>query len=435
MNVNKYIISRKLSSRYLIHKILDGVFINRRTKNQTFDLLIKKEIYFKEKDIAQAERITNFIFGYLESIDYILSLILKKKTNLSVINIFRLVISELALKEAPNYALVNSAVDLAKVNLKTKYFLGLINAVSRRLVDKYQEKEFSLKSTLEKDFKNYLRKNYSNEIADNIEKTYTLNNTVDISIKNSNEIEIWKKKLKAVLLPTGSLRIKKNGKLSDIVGFKEGKWWVQNISSSIPVKLLGDLKGKEVLDLFSAPGGKAMQLIALGANVTCVDKSLQRIKKFEQNLIRMKMSTEIIQTDVYKFKSKKHFDIVLIDVPCSASGTIRKNKEVQYLYPEKRVTNLLNLQKDSLSIAKKFVKKDGLILYCNCSLFFSEGEDQIYEFIDNNKDWNFEKISKNNKYIEKDWLDKSGFLRIRPDHLSDLGGMDGFFAAILKKKI
>ena len=240
-----------------------------------------------------------------ESIDYILSLILKKKTNLSVINIFRLVISELALKEAPNYALVNSAVDLAKVNLKTKYFLGLINAVSRRLVDKYQEKEFSLKSTLEKDFKNYLRKNYSNEIADNIEKTYTLNNTVDISIKNSNEIEIWKKKLKAVLLPTGSLRIKKNGKLSDIVGFKEGKWWVQNISSSIPVKLLGDLKGKEVLDLFSAPGGKAMQLIALGANVTCVDKSLQRIKKFEQNLIRMKMSTEIIQTDVYKFKSKK----------------------------------------------------------------------------------------------------------------------------------
>ena len=435
MNVNKFIISKKISSRYLIHQILDGVFINKRTKTQTIDYLRSKKFFFEEKDIAQADRITDFIFGHLESIDDKLFLFLKKKTDISVINILRIVISEIALKEAPGYALVNSAVDLAKTSFKTKYFSGLINAVSKSLISKNEEKDFLFKSNLEINLKNYLVKNYSKEIADNIEKIYTLNNTLDITIKSFEEIETWKKKLEAILLPTGSLRIKKNVKLIDLNGFKEGKWWVQNISSSIPIKLLGNVKDKDVLDLFSAPGGKAMQLIALGANVTCLDKSSIRIKMLKENLARMKMKSEIIKTDFYSFKTKKKFDIVVIDAPCSSTGTIRKNKEIQYLFPEKRLNNLIQLQKDSLNLAKKFVRDNGLILYCNCSLFFSEGENQVIDFVNKNKDWCFEKISIKNKDIEQDWLNKFGFLRLRPDHLFDLGGMDGFFAAILKKKV
>ena len=434
MNVNKFINSKNISSRYLIHQILDGVFINRRTKPQTLNYLEKNQVFFEEKDIAQAERITSFIFGHLESIDRKILKFLKKKTNTSVLNIFRIVVSEIALKEAPNYALVNSAVDLARISIKTKYFLGLINSVSRKLVAKYQVKELEFNSNLESTLKSYLTKNYSKEIADNIERIYTLNNTIDISIKNLEEIEFWKKKLEAKILPTGSLRIKKDVKLTNLNGFNEGKWWVQDISSSIPIKLLGDLKEKEVLDLFSAPGGKAMQLISLGANVTCLDKSSIRIKMLKENLSRMKMKSEIIKTDFYSFKTKKKFDVVVIDAPCSSTGTIRKNKEIQYLFPEKRLNNLIQIQKDSLNVAKKFVKDNGVILYCNCSLFFSEGEKQIIEFVEKNRDWRFEKISNKNKNIDKDWLDKFGFLRLRPDHLSDLGGMDGFFAAILKKK-
>ncbi len=434
MNVNKFINSKNISSRYLIHQILDGVFINRRTEPQTLNYLEKKQVFFEEKDIAQAERITSFIFGHLKSIDRKILKFLKKKTNTSVLNIFRIVVSEIALNEAPNYALVNSAVDLARISIKTKYFLGLINSVSRKLVAMYQEKELEFNSNLESTLKSYLTKNYSKEIADNIERIYTLNNTIDISIKNSEEIEFWKKKLEAKILPTGSLRIKKDVKLTYLDGFNEGKWWVQDISSSIPIKLLGDLNGKEVLDLFSAPGGKAMQLISLGANVTCLDKSSIRIKMLKENLSRMKMKSEIIKTDFYSFKTKKKFDVVVIDAPCSSTGTIRKNKEIQYLFPEKRLNNLIQIQKDSLNVAKKFVKDNGVILYCNCSLFFSEGENQIIDFVEKNKDWCFEKISNKNKNLDKDWLDEFGFLRLRPDHLSDLGGMDGFFAAILKKK-
>ena len=435
MNVNKFINSKNISSRYLIHQILDGVFINRRTEPQTLNYLEKKQVFFEEKDIAQAERITSFIFGHLESIDRKILKFLKKKTNTSVLNIFRIVVSEIALNEAPNYALVNSAVDLARISIKTKYFLGLINSVSRKLVAMYQEKELEFNSNLESTLKSYLTKNYSKEIADNIERIYTLNNTIDISIKNLEEIEFWKKKLEAKILPTGSLRIKKDVKLTNLNGFNEGKWWVQDISSSIPIKLLGDLKEKEVLDLFSAPGGKAMQLISLGANVTCLDKSSIRIKMLKENLSRMKMKSEIIKTDFYSFKTKKKFDVVVIDAPCSSTGTIRKNKEIQYLFPEKRLNNLIQIQKDSLNAAKKFVKDNGVILYCNCSLFFSEGENQIFDFVEKNKDWCFEKISIKNKDIEQDWLNKFGFLRLRPDHLFDLGGMDGFFAAILKKKV
>ena len=189
MNVNKFINSKNISSRYLIHQILDGVFISRRTEPQTLNYLEKNQVFFEEKDIAQAERITSFIFGHLESIDRKILKFLKKKTNTSVLNIFRIVVSEIALNEAPNYALVNSAVDLARISIKTKYFLGLINSVSRKLVAKYQVKELEFNSNLESTLKSYLTKNYSKEIADNIERIYTLNNTIDISIKNLEEIE------------------------------------------------------------------------------------------------------------------------------------------------------------------------------------------------------------------------------------------------------
>ena len=296
-----------------------------------------------------------------------------------------------------------------------------------------QEKNFILKSNLEKNFKNYLIEKYSQEIAIKIERIYTLHNSIDISIMNQEEVEYWKEKLGAKLLPTGSLRIKKNKKLSGLSGFKEGKWWVQDISSSIPIKLIDKIKNMEVLDLFSAPGGKAMQLIALGANVTCIDSSSIRIKKLKENLTRMSMNADIFQTDFYDFKSKKKFDLVLIDVPCSSTGTIRKNKEIQYLDPFKRLKNLLKIQEDSLNVAKNFVKDKGYILYCNCSLFFSEGEDKIRNFIKENSNWESEKFIKENKDIEKEWIDKSGFLRLRPDHLYNEGGMDGFFAALLKK--
>ena len=149
MNVNKFINSKNISSRYLVHQILDGVFINRRTKSQTLIYFKKKQVFFEEKDIAQAERITDFIFGHLESIDRKILIFLKKTPNISVLNIFRIVISEIALNEAPNYALVNSAVDLAKISIKTKYFLGLINSVSRNLVARYQDKELKFISNLE----------------------------------------------------------------------------------------------------------------------------------------------------------------------------------------------------------------------------------------------------------------------------------------------
>ena len=170
MNVNKFINSKNISSRYLIHQILDGVFINRRTKPQTLNFLKQNHVFFEEKDIAQAERITNFIFGHLESIDRKILIFLKKKTNISVLNIFRIVISEIALKEAPNYALVNSAVDLARMNIKTKHFLALINSASRNLVAKNQQKKLEFISNLESNLKSYLAKNYSKKIADNIEK-------------------------------------------------------------------------------------------------------------------------------------------------------------------------------------------------------------------------------------------------------------------------
>ena len=145
------------------------------------------------------------------------------------------------------------------------------------------------------------------------------------------------------------------------------------------------------------------------------------------------MKAKIINSDIRKFESKKKYDIITIDAPCSSSGTIIKNKDLPHLLPIERILNLTAIQDESLDLARKYVKEDGVILYCTCSLFPAEGEERVSEFLVKNQDWMQKAICPKEHGIEADWVDSKGGLRLRPDHLFDLGGMDGFYAAILVK--
>ncbi len=423
-----------LKARYLCLQILIGVFKEDRSVVQ---ILQKKSVYgtfYRECDVAKAKRLSNFIFIHLKQVDQCIEPHLNKNIKLEVRNIFRVVVAESTDKGLPDYAIVNSAVKLAKLNKVSRYFTTLINAVSRKIVLNLKSNNQVFEPELEKNLRAYLRKYYAEEVIKKIEKLMIRYVPVDITVRDSEDISLLKKELGAVELPTGTLRLKNQKVLAELEGFKTGKWWVQGISSAIPVKLLGNIHGLEVLDLFSAPGGKAMQLISAGAEVSCLDISSKRLELLKQNLVRMEMKAEIIRADIKKFKTKKKYDIILLDAPCSASGTILKNKDLIHLNPMERIYSLKKIQESALEAAKSWVKDSGRILYSTCSLFPEEGEEQIKNFLMKNKDWKQKEICPDKFGLDKDWLDKKGALRLRPDHLFELGGMDGFYASLLIKK-
>ena len=168
-------------------------------------------------------------------------------------------------------------------------------------------------------------------------------------------------------LPNGSLRVWK-GAISKYSGYEEGQWWVQDAAASIPVKLLGNLRGKRVLDLCAAPGGKTMQLVDAGADVTAIDISRNRMKILKENLQRVNFDANLITTDIFSYKVGEEYDIVLLDAPCSATGTIRRHPDLPFLKGEGELAALVKVQKKMLGHARDFVKPGGHIIYCTCSL-------------------------------------------------------------------
>ena len=343
--------------------------------------------------------------------------------------------AELCIAESPKYAIADSAVKLAKVFKETKHVTSFINAITRRITKDFSSDGIILKPTLHHELCKILESIYGTVIIDKFHQLFAERAPVDITIKDEREIKIWKNKLNAKVLPFGSLRLKKNVALSSLAGFKEGKWWVQGVASSIPVKLLNDISGSKVLDVFSAPGGKTMQLISAGARVTCLDISPTRLDLLRKNLHRTGMNAEIISTDFRQFKTREKYDVVILDAPCSSTGTIVKNKELSYLFNTKSLHDLIEIQKESLMLAKDWVNDEGIILYCTCSLLPSEGEDQIANFLSGNPDWKQKKISLESYGIKDQCTDDFGNVRLRPDFLYNVGGMDGFFASILCKGI
>jgi 16S rRNA (cytosine967-C5)-methyltransferase len=166
------------------------------------------------------------------------------------------------------------------------------------------------------------------------------------------------------------------GAIDALPGFPEGAWWVQDAAASLPARLLGDLRDKEVADLCAAPGGKTMQLAAAGAHVTAVDRSAARMDRLVQNLARIGLSADVVAGDVLELDAARQFDAVLLDAPCSATGTIRRHPDVAWLKTPKDVTALADMQWRLLGQAAALVRAGGTLIYCTCSLEPEEGEQQ-----------------------------------------------------------
>ena len=340
---------------------------------------------------------------------------------------------ELLYMQTPDYAVINSYVNLIKEKTD-KYVAGFVNAILRKIS---KQKDAFLKldddEFFPQDFRRMLKKSYSTKTVAKFEKISQEQPLLDITCKNHKIFDSFN----AIKLPLGTVRINYKGKVTDLPDYKKGTWWVQDFSSAIAVKMLGDIKGKNVLELCAAPGGKTAQLISAGAKVTSLDVSQERLNILHDNLKRLGLSAEkVICADglVFLDEETKKYDVVVLDAPCSATGTLRRHPEIVHLKKEKDVLRQAALQKQFLSKISNVLKKGGILLYCTCSLCKEEGENQIKDFLQNNSEYKIIRLNNMLPDNLKNIITEEGFIRILPHHLITYGGVDGFFVACLQKE-
>ena len=252
---------------------------------------------------------------------------------------------------------------------------------------------------------------------------------LDIAVKS--DAAGWAEKLGGTLLPTGHIRLNHRGLISALPGFDLGEWWVQDSSAGLPVMLLDDMRGRTVLDLCAAPGGKTMQLAAAGAVVTAVDLSAVRLRRLCDNLGRTGLTATIVEGDALSLGMPERFDAVVLDAPCSASGTIRRHPELPYVRQPSQMMGLCATQRMMLAEAADRVLPGGSLVYCTCSLEPEEGERQIAWF---QAAYPHFSLVPPGPRIPEDLKSDSGWLRLIPSmKIGNCVGMDGFFMARLDR--
>ena len=272
--------------------------------------------------------------------------------------------------------------------------------------------------------------NWNEKLKTNFVKTIKKEPNIHLVFKSSKDLD--KFKVPSIKTTKNSLVLKKNTKIENLPKYKEGVWWIQDFSSMIPLFLLDIKNSKKVLDMCAAPGGKTIQLICNKAKVVSYDKSKNKVSMMKENLRRLNFNNEVINRDSLKINSKNKFDIVIIDAPCSAIGTIRRNPEIFYRHSSPNFQYTTSIQYKFLNKAKNLVKNNGIIIYMVCSFLNNEGSNQIERFLNENKDFSLVKFFTKNTDINE-LINEKGFFKTYPINFSNKFLIDGFFAAQLQK--
>jgi 16S rRNA (cytosine967-C5)-methyltransferase len=339
--------------------------------------------------------------------------------------------------DVPDHAAVDLSVRLAQEDRAARHLTGLVNAVLRRLAREGRAMLIAA-DTAALDTPPWLlarwTRTYGEETARAIAQANVSEPALDLTVRE--DAAGWAEKLGGRLLPTGTIRLAAHGPVTELAGYEEGAWWVQDAAAAIPARLLGDVRGKRVADLCAAPGGKTMQLAAAGAQVTAIDRSAARLARLSDNLARTKLAAEIVTADATAY-SGGPFDAVLIDAPCTATGTIRRHPDIPWLKTEGDLAKLATLQSRLLDHAETLVRTGSLLVYCTCSLEPEEGEIQIAALLARDSRWRRRRITAAEVDGTAQFLTTDGDLRTLPCHWTDsdprMAGIDGFYAARLER--
>ena len=343
----------------------------------------------------------------------------------------------------PDHSAVDLAVEAANADPRNRKYAGLVNALLRRLS---RNKERALAHTLQPEtnvpewFANSIKDAYGAEKAAAILAMHAYEPPIDFTVKG--DPKEWAEKLGGTALPNGSVRLETvEGNLTELPGFAEGDWWVQDAAASLPARLMGDIKGKRVADLCAAPGGKTAQLVLQGADVTALDMSENRLKRLQGNLERLGYKARTVATNLMDYTPDELFDAVLLDAPCSSTGTVRRHPDVPWTKTPQDIAKLATLQAKLLAHAVNLVKPGGTIVFSNCSLHPIEGEELARKALENPALEAYPITLDDCPGLEG-LITGEGFLRSTPADLaadtfdgnSNMAGMDGFFAARFRRK-
>ena len=354
-------------------------------------------------------------------------------------HILHVAAAQILFLDVPAHAAVDMAVSQAKADPRTARFAALVNGVLRALL---RVEDTELPKTLARNldappwFAERLRAAYGAEKAASIFERHRTEAPTDFSVKA--DPEAWAQKLGGIVLPTGSVRLQSlPAAVPDLPGFAEGAWWVQDAAASLPARLLGDLSGKRVADLCAAPGGKTAQLILAGAAVTAVDASRARLKRLAKNLARLGLSAKITEADILLWQPEEKFDAVLLDAPCSSTGTVRRHPDIPWTKTPDDIATLAALQRRLLDKAVTLVKPGGRVVFSNCSLDPAEGEHLLAAFPAETPGVVVDRIGAGEVPGIDAFLTAEGTLRTTPADLclerQEISGLDGFFAARLTR--
>lgn len=346
-------------------------------------------------------------------------------------------LSQILLMRTADHAAVNETVSLVK-NLpgKERGFSGLVNAVLRRAAREHDALLAVLNDTPEKDLPDWIADSwtqaYGKDGMQAIARSLQTQPSLDITLKPGEDTAHWAAELEATVMPNGTLR-RANADVTQLPGYADGVWWVQDMAASLPVSLLGDVTGKHVLDLCAAPGGKTMQLASGGATVSAVDRNRNRLKRLHTNLERTGLTADVQAVDASGFTPEKPVDAILLDAPCSATGTLRRNPDVTWTKSSEDVAKLVALQARILDHAFTLLPDGGTLVYCVCSLEPVEGASQIDSFLARTKNARREAVQASEIGDMEALVTPEGDLLCLPSIMTEEGGMDGFYAARLQK--
>ena len=346
--------------------------------------------------------------------------------------ILRLGICQLLFLETPAHAAVSTSVDLAERQNQGPY-KKLINAVLRR-VDREACKLTSGQDATTLNTPDWLWQSwcqaYGEDAARQIAAAHLKAPELDLTV--IADAASWAQKLDGRLLPTGSIRLPVSTRVQELTGYENGAWWVQDTAASLPARLFGkDLVGQKIADICAAPGGKTAQLLAAGAEVIALDRSDKRLQTLKENLNRLSLTAETICVDAVSWRPEELLDGVLLDAPCSATGTIRRHPDVAYLKRPEDISHAGQAQFRLLNAAAEMVRPGGQIIFTTCSLQPQEGPDVIHSFLADHEKWRRQPIEASEVSNCVEFITEAGDLRTLPCHLANLGYMDGFFAARL----
>lgn len=343
-------------------------------------------------------------------------------------------ICELLFLHVPAHAAVDGANRLAAADPKAIHFKPLINATLRRVAREDGAAALPQQDAERLNTPDWLWARwvaaYGEKTARAIAQIHSQTPPLDLAYNGTTENA---PRGDAIELPGGMFRLAKSGNVENLAGFSEGEFWVQDFAAALPARLFGDVHEREVLDLCAAPGGKTAQLCAAGARVTAVERDAVRITRLQENLARLHLGAELVVCDVRDYQPKTLADCVLLDAPCSATGTIRRHPELPWIKTAADIAACTDTAAELLESAASMVKIEGLLVFAVCSLEPEEGIEQVAHFVRRHPAFEHVPVACEEVYGLAECLDAQGDLRTLPSHLGERGGMDGFYAARLRR--